>query len=119
MINRLDAFYLEQQEPNQSCLLALRQLLLSQQHVHLSETMKYSMPCFLLASRALCYLWTDKKSGEPYILWVEGHQMKHPSLEAGDRKRMKIQRINPWADLPVATIHQVLDEAIQLYQTNA
>jgi len=49
---------------------------------------------------------------------VEGHQMKHPSLEAGDRKRMKIQRINPRADLPVATIHQVLDEAIQLYQTN-
>lgn len=114
MINQLDAFYLDQEEPNKSCLMALRHLILGYEPI--TETMKYGMPCFLLGKRALCYLWRDKQSGDPYILMVEGKQLHHPQLESGNRKRMKILRINPEEDLPLAIIHQVLDEGIRFYQ---
>lgn len=63
-----------------------------------------------------CYLWTDKKTDEPYILMVEGKHLNHPQLEEGNRSRMKIFRINPNDDLPIETINEVLDTALDLYR---
>ncbi len=115
MLNELEQFYLKQEEPNRSCLLAMRQWVL-QHYPHFTETRKYGMPCFCYYNKACCYLWTDKKTNEPYILMVEGNYLKHSQLESGDRARMKILRINPNNDLPIATIKAVLDEAIMLYE---
>lgn len=64
-----------------------------------------------------CYLWTDKKTEEPYLLMVEGNLLKHPKLEAGARSRMKIFRVNPNKDLPIKIIGNILKEALDLYQT--
>jgi hypothetical protein len=63
-----------------------------------------------------CYLWTDKKTDEPYLLLVEGKHLDHPVLEVGDRSRMKIFRINPNHDLPLETIQLVLNKALDLYR---
>ena len=63
-----------------------------------------------------CYLWTDKKTGEPYILMVEGKYLDHPELEVGKRSRMKIFRVNPNKDLPKATIQLILNQALNLYK---
>ena len=46
-----------------------------------------------------CYLWTDKKTNDPYLLFVEGQYLDHPKLETGTRKRMKIFRVNPKEDI--------------------
>jgi hypothetical protein len=62
-----------------------------------------------------CYLWTDKKTDEPYILMVEGKHLTHPKLETGARSRMKIFRVNPNKDLPRSTIHSILKQALALY----
>jgi hypothetical protein len=63
-----------------------------------------------------CYLWTDKKTNEPYILMVEGKYLDYPELEEGTRSRMKIFRINPNKDLPLKTIETILQKALDLYR---
>lgn len=113
MSSQLSEFYLRQPEPNKSCLLALSDIILNMDE-QISATTKYSMPCFCYLDKAFCYLWTDKKTGEPYILLVEGNRLNHPLLETGTRKRMKIFRVNPKEDLPVHTIQEILNEALDL-----
>lgn len=109
-------YYLNKKEPVKSCLLALRSVILKQDN-HITETQKYGMPCFCYKKKAFCYLWADKKTDEPYMLMVEGSYLHHPQLEAGDRKRMKIFRVNATKDLPIKTIEFVLQQALDLYRT--
>ena len=108
-----DQYYLSHPEPCGSCLLALRDIIL-QMDINIAETKKYGAPCFMYKNSNLYYLWTDKKTGHPYILMVDGHRLNHPLLETGDRKRMKILPINPNTDLPVELIREVLEEGIKL-----
>jgi hypothetical protein len=115
MIREIDAFYLSKKEPVQSCLLAMRNIILEQEP-EIAETQKYGMPCFTYLKKPFCYLWTDKKSGEPYILMVKGSHLQHPELEQGNRSRMKILRIPPDRDLPISTILEILNEALNLHR---
>lgn len=108
-----ESYYNSHDEAVSSCLWAMRDVLLNM-GTEVSETKKYGMPCFCYAGKAFCYLWTDKKSGNPYFLLVEGRNMSHPSLKAGDRKRMKTLPINPNQDLEMVVIREVLNEAISL-----
>lgn len=113
MKEKLEHFYFDKQEPNKSCLLALRDIIL-QFDAEITETVKYGMPCFTYSNKAVCYLWTDKKTNEPYILMVDGNKIDHPDLEAGDRARMKILSIDPTADIPIDKIKTILELAIDL-----
>ena len=106
-----DQYYLTFDEPYQGCLLALKGIILEQDE-RISETRKYGAPCFLLDKKILCYLWTNKKTRHPYILLNNGNALHHPMLEQGDRKRMKILPIDPFEDLPLELIREVLAEAI-------
>lgn len=115
MIDQLDSYYLNKQEPNKSCLLALRSIIL-QQDDEVTETRKWGMPCFCYKKKMFCYLWVDKKTEEPYLLMVEGKHLNHPLLEEGSRARMKIFRVNPNQDLPLETIHLILNQALDLYR---
>jgi hypothetical protein len=109
-------FYLKQDEPNRSCFLAMRDIVLKSD-AEVVETIKYGSPCFVYRGRAFCYLWKDKKASEPYFLLVEGKRLNHPMLETGDRKRMKILRVSPTDDLPIEAINAVLEEALNLYKS--
>lgn len=113
----VENYYLNKTEPNQSCLLALRSIILNQDK-DITETQKWGMPCFCYKKKMFCYLWTDKKTTEPYILMVEGKHLDFPELEEGDRKRMKILRVNPNQDLPLKTIETILQKALELYKNN-
>lgn len=115
MVNELDNYYFKKEEPNKSCLLALRDIILKQDD-EITETMKWGMPCFCFRKKMFCYLWTDKKTDEPYILMVEGKHLDHPQLEQGSRSRMKIFRVNPNEDLPIDTIEFILNQALDLYR---
>lgn len=115
MIDILSDYYLTQEEPQKSCLLTLRSIILKQDG-NISETVKYGMPCFCYRKKMFCYLWTDKKTKEPYILMVEGKHLTHPELEQGGRSRMKILRIDPNEDLPIDTIELILNDALDLYR---
>lgn len=115
MLRETDSYYQEKEEPARSCLLALRAIILDQD-TDITETRKWGMPCFCYKKKMFCYLWTDKQTGEPYILMVEGNHLDHPELEAGSRSRMKIFRVDASKDLPVATIRQILRAALDLYR---
>lgn len=108
-------FYLNKEEPNKSCLLALREIILAEDS-NVNETTKYGMPCFCYKKKMFCYLWIDKKTHHPYILFVEGKHLEHPLLESGDRVRMKTLPINPNKDLPLKTIQSLLKTALDLYR---
>jgi hypothetical protein len=115
MITTLDSFYLTKPDAIKGCLLALRTIILSYDK-NITETVKYGMPCFCYGKKQFCYLWIDKKTNNPYILFVEGKNINHPKLEAGTRARMKILRVNPNKDLPLRTIQSILKLAVSLYQ---
>jgi uncharacterized protein YdhG (YjbR/CyaY superfamily) len=115
MKDELNTYYLSHEEPNRSCLLALRDIIL-EQNTEITETMKWGMPCFCFKKKMFAYLWVDKKTTEPYILMVEGKQIDHPLLEEGNRKRMKILRVNPNIDLPIEIIQEILQAGLNLYR---
>lgn len=115
MIRELDNYYFGKEEPNKSCLLALRNIILEQDSA-VTETMKWGMPCFCFKKKMFCYLWTDKKTHQPYILFVEGKHLDNPQLETGQRARMKIFRVDPKKDLPLDIIQLLLTKAIDLYK---
>jgi hypothetical protein len=114
-MNEKDHFYLEKDEPNKSCLLTLRSIILSQDQ-NITETRKYGMPCFCYKNKMFCYLWVDKKNIEPYILFVEGKHLSHSNLEVGKRARMKILRINPNKDIHKDMVELILNNALDLYR---
>ena len=115
MVEQLHNYYLNKEEPNKSCLLALRSIILDQD-TNITETQKWGMPCFYYKKKMFCYLWIDKKTDEPYILMVEGKYLDHPELEEGDRTRMKIFRVDPSRDLPIKIIENILQKALDLYR---
>jgi hypothetical protein len=111
----VESFYEGKDQSIKACLLALRRIILEQDD-NVIETQKYGMPCFCYKKKAFCYLWTDKKTSEPYVLFVEGKHLDHPNLETGTRSRMKIFRVDSGKDLPIQTLQQLLNSALDLYR---
>ncbi|MGL4630552.1 MAG: DUF1801 domain-containing protein [Leadbetterella sp.] len=116
MIRELDNFYLQQEEPTKSTFLALREIIL-QQDQDISNVWKYGMPFFCYKGKMFCYLWIHKKYKQPYIAIVEGKHFEEPFLMQENRSRMKIMLIDPSKDLPMQTIVNILQKAIDLYRT--
>ena len=114
MLRETDDFYLQKEEPVKSCLMALRDYIRGYAAT-MTECWKYNMPCFCYKGKAFCYLWTDKKTGEPYILIVKGKEVSHPDLVQGERSRMKILPVKPEKDLPLETIDAIFNMARALY----
>jgi hypothetical protein len=115
MLEDLHNYYLSKEEQVKGCMLALRNMILEEDE-NITETQKWGMPCFCYKKKMFCYLWTDKKTGEPYILMVDGKHLNHPKLEEGNRSRMKIFRVNANKDLPVKTIKSILKAGLDLYR---
>ncbi len=111
----LDQFYAKLEEPEQSCLLALRQVLVNFDP-NISEEWKYKLPFFYLNKKPFCYFWFHKKYQQPYIGIVKGHLVNHPLLLQEKRKQMKILLANPNTDLPLADILEVLELAKSVHR---
>lgn len=111
----LDQFYLNLEEPQKSCFMALRDIILSLDDAVTPEW-KYKLPFFYYKGKMFCYLWKDKKTGFPYIGITKGEFLNHPSLILGDRKKMKVLPINPNEDIPHALVVEILHEAMGCYE---
>jgi len=114
-MKEVDNFYLKQEEPNRSCLMALREIILSQDK-NITHVLKYGMPFFCYRGKMFCYLWIHKKYQKPYIGIVEGKSIDHPDLIIEKRSRMKIMLFDPNKDLPLETIKMILTEIMKLYK---
>ncbi len=115
-MRELDNYYWQQEEPVKSCLLALRQIILSQD-VEITHVWKYKVPFFCYKGRMLCYLWIHKKHKQPYLGIVEGSRLSHPELIAEKRKRIKIMLFDAAKDLPVETLNRLLQQLLGFYKT--
>ena len=115
-MKKLDDFYLQQVEPFKSCLLALREIILSKDK-DITASWKYSMPFFCYKGKMICYLWIHKKLGQPYIGIVEGKRLTHSYLIVEKRSRMKIMLFDPKKDLPLQKLNSVLKEMLNLYKS--
>ncbi len=115
MLRDIDNFYLQKDEPVKNCLLALRDIVLSQDK-DITSAWKYGMPFFCYKGKMFCYLWVHKNLLQPYIGLVEGKHLTHPDLLSEKRSRMKIVLIDPAKDLPVKKIQLILKQAIDLYK---
>lgn len=114
MLNSLNAYYLSQEEPTKSCLLALRKHILDC-HPEMTETWTHKMPMFRYKGKLFCYLWIDKKTYVPYIGMYRGTELEHKKLILGARNKMKIMYIDPDKDLPVRTLNKILKMSLELY----
>jgi len=110
----IDLYFLQKDEPVKSCLLFMRQHILSFDS-NITEAWKYRMPFFCCKGKMFCYLWVHKTNGLPYIGIVEGLKIDHPDLIIEKRSRMKIMLLDPNADLPLEIIDSILRKAISLY----
>jgi Domain of unknown function (DU1801) len=115
MLKPADNYFLQQEEPVKSCLLALRKIILSR-NINLVEEWKYGMPFYCYKGKMFCYLWVHKKYKQPYLGIVEGGQINHPLLIQEKRARMKIMLIDPDKDIPVKTIEGILKKATLFYR---
>ena len=113
-MNALDNFYLEKDEPIQSCLLALRSIILNY-NPDFEPLWRYRLPCFMYQNQIFCYLWVDRKTQFPYIAVGKGVQIEHPDLVQGNRTFVKLFYVNPEEDIPIETIHKIFDLAMKLY----
>ncbi|MFC5282464.1 DUF1801 domain-containing protein [Pedobacter alpinus] len=111
----IDAFYLKQEEPIQSCMMALRAIILKQDQ-NITTQLKYGLPFFCYKDKMFCYLWYHNKYRKPYIGFVEGHRFEETYLLQEKRKRMKIMLINSDEDLPIQNLNHILKQALDLYR---
>lgn len=113
MLQPIDNFFLQHDEPAKSCLQALRDHILRLDE-GIAESWSYGMPLYSLNNKRLCYLWYHKKLKQPYINMVEGRRIHHPDLRAEGRSRMKILLVDAAEDLPLKKIDSILKEAMAL-----
>src|ERR1700744_390360 len=113
MLNAIDSYFLNKDEPIKSCLLFLRAFILNY-NKHITEAWKYKMPFFCYKGKMLCYLWVHKKNGRPYLGIVKGKHIDHPELIIEDRAKMKIMLFDPAKDIPVEIIDYILKAAVVL-----
>ena len=116
-MTELDSYYIKQQEPTRSCLLALRQIIL-ECDPRITPEWKYRLPFFYFNGRMMCYLWKDKKTQQPYIGFMNGKEMNHPKLDLGTRKKVMVYAIDVEKDLPKEEIEQLIQLSYSLILDN-
>lgn len=113
MLNEIDTFYLQKEEPLKSYLIYLRELILSFDK-NISEAWRYKMPFYFYKDKRICYLWINKKNQMPYLGIVDGKKINHPILVSENRSRMKILLFDPKKKIPVKIIKDILRQAIDV-----
>ena len=114
-MQEIDRYFLDQQEPLKGYLLYLRSYILNFE-TGISESWNYGMPFFYYKRKRFSYLWVQKKTGWPYIGFVDGIRLSHPELLLEKRSRMKILLLDPLKDVPLKKIDALLNMALDLYR---
>ena len=113
-MTELDEFYSTLSEPLQSTFLALRNIIL-ELDPEITAAWKYKLPFFHYKKKMFCYIWKDKKTGNPYIGIVRGKELNHHELFLGKRKKIPILPLDLYKDLPIEKIQTILHQALALY----
>ena len=112
MPSELENYYLKQSEPIQSCLLALKSIIMGINPL-ITHERKYQIPFLYYKGRKLAYLWVTKKKLQ--VGFIEDKCLQEPV--EGVRLKDKYQSIivNPNEDIPIEIIVKNLKMLIDLY----
>lgn len=111
-MNDLEKFYFSQSEPNKSVFLALKDIIFSWDE-NIEQCLKYGLPCFTYQKKILCYLWQDKKTKVPYVLFNYSNFIEHQALDRKGRKLMQSMDIFPDHDIPIKALTTVFNQLKQ------
>src|SRR6201994_1285676 len=101
----LESYYLSKPEPYQSCLLALRDIILRVNPVICTER-KFQIPFFTYKGKKLGYLWLNGK--KLMLGFCLDKSLKEPVAGAKPKDQYESMRIDPNQDLPIDIIHEKL-----------
>lgn len=102
------------QEPDRSCLLYLRKIILNHS-ADITEAWKFNTPFYYYKKKWLCFISYDPKTSITYVSFVNGFKMQHPKLLAEGRKKMKIFKVDVNADMDLTSLKRLLKMASALY----
>ena len=101
----LESYYLSKPEPYQSCLLALRDVIL-RANPGICHERKFQIPFFTYKGKKLGYLWLDGRKLMLGFCLDKSLQEVEEGVKSKDK--YESMRIDPNADLPVDIILQKL-----------
>jgi len=101
MITKLESYYLNKPEPYQSCLLALRDIIL-QANTEICHERKFQIPFFTYRGKKLGYLWLNGKKLMLGFCQDKSLLEETPGFKAKDR--YESMQIDPNEDIPVEAI---------------
>ncbi|MGN6292892.1 MAG: DUF1801 domain-containing protein [Chitinophagaceae bacterium] len=107
MTTQLENYYLSKPEPYQSCLLALRHIILSVDPAIVHER-KFQIPFFTYKGKKLGYLWLNRK--KLMLGFCTDKSLLETPPEAKPKDRYESFQINPDENLPVDLIVGKLKE---------
>jgi hypothetical protein len=111
MNTTLESYYLSKPEPYQSCLLALRDIIL-RINPQISHERKFQIPFFTYKGKKLAYLWLDGKKLKLGFCLDKSLQEITPGTKPKDQ--YESIRVDPNADFPIDLILQKLNAYIAL-----
>lgn len=100
-------------EPDQSCLLFLRRIIL-QHSEFITESWSFNTPFYRYKSRSLCFISYDKKTSTIYVSMTHGNKIQHRKLLSEGRKKMKIFYVDATQDIDIKSLNQILKKACAL-----
>jgi|SRR5579859_3434326 len=112
MNRELENYYLKQPEPIQSCLLALKSIILSVDK-EISHRRLYQIPFFNYKDKKLAFLWVNKKK----LLFGIVTDKNILTFPEGVRRKDQYESttIDPNEDIPVEEIVDMLRRQIKRY----
>ena len=113
MNRELENYYLKQPEPIQSCLLALKSIILSVDK-EISHRRLYQIPVFYYKERRLAFLWVNRKRLLFGII-TDKRILKFPEGVRG-KDQYESMEIDPASDIPIDKITGRILEQIKLYR---
>ena len=111
MITALESYYLTKPEPYQSCLLALRDIIL-RAHPGICHERKFQIPFFTYKGQKLGYLWLNGK--KLMLGFCVDKSLQSIVSGAKPKDQYESIRINPDEDIPVDFILQKLRHHLHL-----
>jgi hypothetical protein len=112
MPSELESYYQKQSEPIQSCLLALKAIIMGINPL-ITHERKYQIPFFYYKGRKLSYLWVNKRKLQ--VGFIEDKCLQKPLEGVRIKDRYRHIIVNPKEDIPIEIIIENLRNLIRLY----
>ncbi|MDR3704858.1 MAG: hypothetical protein P4L28_02995 [Paludibacteraceae bacterium] len=112
MENNLDNYYLRQKEPYQSCLLALKDIIMSV-NTEIFSTKKYQIPFFYYKDMKLAFVWLHEK--KVIVAFIKDKKTLPITSDIKQRDQIETLQVDPNTNIPIEIITKKLRMQLETY----